>query len=1441
MAARIAPGLANFLEGQMFIKEIVKLDTQGKFIPAVQLSDYDNPKDNLGLVKSYIFANSAPDTHGNQTRAVGSIDLLREIRLSYINGSSNRFVVIANYGHGKSHLALVLTNYFGKPYHSPEVEEILKRIDAPLQNNQPEAENFHEFKRQNDRFLVVRLRGDIQRTLREQFFPALKAAFREHPATENISLPFWQQQATQWLQTKIDDKQAKQFLREWGTDIPNLLQEVDQNNHEAYEQYVQLFAHLNNGVMPNAESNYSLREAVIWTIDHFCGEGKPLAGVLVLFDEFSQFVERYSQSKAIGDLQDLLNGIGDRKGKSLFLAFSPIDPDEVAERVQSGQVLQNIKKELSRIDRKYALYSLMESVLSASINTSDAAWGKFLQENPQVKGFIYGQATELVWSIYLKRYDKELNWTNDRFRDVVTKGCFPLHPLTTALLCHLKMQQGLDDDPRTILKFVREQIELKLNESAIKDGKANWILPIQLPDYFGKRISTPPLYSAYENAVDNLEKVLGGSVTQLHYNVLKALLVQEADGFNITGGKQIELLSHMAGLDFETTKENLITLTKNNITKFDDNTNYNSFWPVTINPQALEQKIRLNIGDKKFGDDELFALNSNLSSIISGSDRIEVSITWGTSSDWGASTVIITKDKLTPEYLLNLMKQYRVTFQGLQEGNHGLVCWLLSFDETDIDFFKTNALQTIHDAFPAETPPPVLLILPSSPAKSVADQFLRYQSLVTIGIDPDAIKEVGQIAYDNELERTKKALRKALGQVFGDEEKFASIPRKPQTMVVPQPYRANLNALMTVSVQDVMQKLYELAYPYRPPEFFTDLPANPKKGPSPLREAVKTVAKNLLHNRIGSALNGMTKVAQERICKNQLMVKWHLLSTTYWIQEPEVLSLKHAWDYLEEQVKPDEQETMVSSFIPILLNSPFGFDYNTATLLLAAWIGKHSKELRFYANGKVVGVDYLEQLLDQKTLQEFLGKICVQERLSIARRDADKALIEGRNLVNAIQKSEQHSQADASNVINKLNEIVSSGICPENEKEVFNQSINDLASALEISKQYDQSAKKLLASIAGENEIRKLLELRTSLKRIAIPDLVTPTQPSTTEIQEKLDQQIRKAVEASCEQAKKLSRIEGADAVRNDLHEQKALLEKAELLNFGPLISDAESKLDERIKKLKAEAEELSRRNQINAMTSKADLAKLYEYQEILQGISVESPTLFTLKNQKLGDIQRAISELEVFARATIQTYQEVDQTNGQALFEKILRSISRYTGTEFETRLNQVIEYLKQLNTFFSELQKVENLPLRTPDDVLEVKSRLQLMTTQYYEKIGTAQMAIMDKVQNDVEYRVQGEYAKAEKKIDDLERDLKSASSSKVREYLSNIPAFVTPEMKARIEKLRVMLDEKESQEKIAQIEKESQDVIIRIENLFLSIKDPQKRQECLERLQKNIVALN
>jgi hypothetical protein len=1417
----------------MYINEIVNLDLQGRFIPAVQLSDFDSKVDNLSLVKSYIFANSSPDTRGQQSRAVGSIDLLKNLRLSFINESANRFVVTANYGHGKSHLALVLANYFGKPYESDEVTEVLKRIEIPLQNNLPEAENFREFKRQYDKFLVVRLRGDVPRTLREQFFPALKQALREQFGAEKFELPFWHQQAIDWLQGKTNDDKANQFLSKFNSDVPTLIQEVEENQHDAYDQYVGLFAFLNQGVRPNAESNYSLREAVIWTIDNFCGDKQPLAGMFVLFDEFSQFIERYSQTYAVGDLQDLLQGIGDRRGKSIFLALSPLDPDEVAERAQNKQDLQNIKRELGRIDKKYSLYSLMESVLSASINTSQNAWDSFLIQNPEVKGPIYGQASELAWDIYSKRYDKELNWTDEKFREIVTMGCFPLHPMTTALLCHLKMQQGLDDDARTILKFVREKVRLKLNEPAVKNGKVNWILPIEIADYFEKRISTDQLYASYDKTIEDLEIEFGDSVKQGQYDVLKALLVQLADGIYRASGDQVTLLAQMTGSDFDSTIRILKELSEHGITRYDPNNNFNSFYSSGINPRALDQKLRDSLSGKKFGVDELYQLNDQIKEIYPGAERIEVSVSWGTSSDWAASTAIVIPETFTVGHLQELFEPYQLSFQGFQEGNRGLVVWLLAADESEIEFFRTKAVSILTDAFGVEAAPPVLLVLPSIPVKSVSEQFLRRQALISLSKDPDAIKEVGQTTFDNEVEKTKKALKKVLGQLFGDEEMFATIHRKPGLMVVPQPFKANLITLVTVNIQNILQKLYELAYPYRPPEFFTDLPGNPKKGAAPLRDAVKIVSKNLLHNRISSALTGMTKVAQERVCKQNLMMKWHILSTTFWIQEPDILSLRHAWNYLEEQVKPDDQEKAVKEFLPKLFNPPFGFDFNTATLLFTACIGKHNNELRFSSKGRMIGLDFIEQLLDQKTPQDFLGKICVDESLYISRRDADKTLLEGRILLEKIQRGEKFSQDEASDGINRLNEIFRSEVCPEDEHYIFDQALSDLKAALESSEQYDQDVLKLLPKISNEPNLPSLIDFQEKVKHFPLPGIVLPSQLPVTEIQFQLTNQIQKVIQKSCQQAKTLNRIESADAVRNQLDEQKAILKREGFLDLAASISEAENELQEQIKKLKANSEEKAKRDQINAMTSKADLNKLIEYQKELKEMELESQELITLQQQRLSEINASIQELETFVDNVIAVYQQVTYTEIETLYEHILKNSDRFDDTKYEEKLDQAIQYLRNLKSFFIALKEIQNLPLSNLEDDSKIEEKIIEVTSLYGDKLSLKHLESLDCKRKEYKDRLQKKFAQTESEIYLLEKQFAELSSSQIKERISEYSPFISSEMSVKLENLRSNLVEKESKERLAKTE----NVIGEIEYLFLSIEDIEKRKECITRLQKNI----
>ncbi len=96
--------------------------TGADFRSDVQIADYWSVH-NLDLLKHYIFTSQAP------VGKKSSVDLVRTFCEAFTPGApGNRFVVIATYGHGKSHFALMLANYFGRENGSVESTMVLESI-----------------------------------------------------------------------------------------------------------------------------------------------------------------------------------------------------------------------------------------------------------------------------------------------------------------------------------------------------------------------------------------------------------------------------------------------------------------------------------------------------------------------------------------------------------------------------------------------------------------------------------------------------------------------------------------------------------------------------------------------------------------------------------------------------------------------------------------------------------------------------------------------------------------------------------------------------------------------------------------------------------------------------------------------------------------------------------------------------------------------------------------------------------------------------------------------------------------------------------------------------------------------------------------------------------------------------------------------------------------
>ena len=263
------------------IGELVQLDADAAFRNDVQLDAYDKPY-NLALLRSYLFSDAAPQGW------MSSLNVLKSMVEAYNNGRlENRMVVIANYGHGKSHLALALANYFGRSDDSEEVRILLNKINQ-ASKDPASAEIFRSFKRNHSRHMVLRLRGDVTGSLRSQFVRALEQAMQGEPTLKGQTLPFWFTEAERQLgRLKGEQLQkANAYLEQFRQTVDDLIDAVRARRMDVYQRCIDVIEAVYE-IKPKLGDEVSLKEIVNWAAKELCGSGKPFSGILILFDEFS--------------------------------------------------------------------------------------------------------------------------------------------------------------------------------------------------------------------------------------------------------------------------------------------------------------------------------------------------------------------------------------------------------------------------------------------------------------------------------------------------------------------------------------------------------------------------------------------------------------------------------------------------------------------------------------------------------------------------------------------------------------------------------------------------------------------------------------------------------------------------------------------------------------------------------------------------------------------------------------------------------------------------------------------------------------------------------------------------------------------------------------------------------------------------------------------------
>lgn len=1390
----------------MLIKELVTMDEYGAFRSDVQLSDYDNCELNLKLLGNYIFTTHAPATSRVQ-RDYATIDVLDTLKTAFTvvraGSEFNRIVITANYGRGKSHLALVLANFFARPFDSKEFKQIMERVKHALSNNAPRLSSLIEFKQKKGEFLVIRLRGDYCDDLQAAFLQALEQALSEHLSTRGLKLPFWYAHAEAWLNSLTGEalKKAEDFLSTQKTDMPLLISQL--RNQGYYDLVRETFKRV-TGAYPDFGREINLKDLVLWAVDDVCVPNH-LGGLLILFDEFSLFLQKYVGARTPGKLQELLNGVGDRPGKSAFLAFTQIDVDTVAETYTRGQRLEDVKKELERLpkDKRARLFSLMESVLASYLKQDETAWRNW-EKQREVRGPLV-LARETLYNYFSRRYNNMLQWNPETATETIVKGCFPLHPLTTAILSSHSFESGASENPRTALQFVRRMWENQREYPAqLENGKPNFVFATALVDFFDGQISQK-WYEAYRNALE----VSPIPLSEEHRSVLKALLLQQAvdelDRQKARKSEQLELLSQLSGLEEKRLKGLLRELSEHRVIRYDP---YNKMsMLLLVGMRSLDAEKIIQAAAESVQTD--LALEKIKKSI----PTLDVSQEFGHANDWTPRQVVFTKDLYRVEQLKKLLLPYRAGIDGIEEAPRGLVIWLLAQSEDEKMSLRQSAQAVLDSALgDIAHPLPIVIVLPKKATPGLVESAQRLRALESLSQSDR--EKIGLLYYNQEKALTEQQFKNELEQFLG--EPYEKIQRNLHEYSFPKVYWASIQTLNDRSIKAVVSECYRQAYAFRL-KFYQRYPVG-GRGQNKLRTAVRKVALGLLTDEIGGSLSTLgNRDIQHQLSTLYLVKKWGLLRVdSYIIQPPTLRVLLESWNLLEDTFPPGCADVRAKDVLLKLLNPPYGHDYNTLTLLLAAWIGYHRYEIRLSLAGKVFSLSEFRNIFDEaKKPQDFLNRLCVTSPLAISRLNKDEMFSEVNEILERVRQGSPFSISQASDALANLETAYDNPALPGAKREEIDSLRPRLEDALAKAKEYDRKVKAWLADFISA-DFDKLLEMRSILDKMPTLSLVLGKQPALNDLCQRWESKLEKELDLFCDRYSELKEISDYKSYESKLKQAQRALKEYPVLRQK--VDHALSQLAQRHKELKQLESEKVVIAEINSMTPFAGLAVLYEYRDKLVRLKNLSPQTAKIRDGKTQQIENRIQQYEQIAselpkavsRAT--TLSELRQQR-----DVLIANLNQVEETALYETLTTTLDKIQHLEKFFEQLRVLESLPCKTPNELVLVQTQIVDLQSQFSKFLSPRQLSLLEKKKADVDKIRQQKIREAQRWLTHLKKLYKNGENPEVLlQQLETPPAF---------------LDEPERK----QVEKLLQDnIIYQIEALFLKL-DSDIRQTCLQRLQE------
>lgn len=909
----------------MLLNQLIEINQQGLVARAVSFGLMDDVEKNLKLCRGFVFNHDIDKTRVKNT----TVGILDAIRYSFHSSSHpNVHLIVQEYGKGKSHFALTVANFFKLPYERDEVQGILKQLKYATSENNATLEALTAYKKRG-KHLVICLSAIAVTDMRKHFFQVLNKELEATGITGAIAQQICRE-PLEFLQTKLDlteRQKAEDYLKSnFSTTVSDLEIRLTKHDFQVVPIVKQVCTYI-KGVNPDFDSNIQIEKIIDDLINNLCkGENATFQGILILFDELYEYLRSWSTDPTGSGglfLQNITDACEKYKGKIALVSLTQRKPSGVTPPKNSEdykRLVSRIEITSSTYNPKASLELVLDGLLKQLKTTSEwqSFWSKWENDLKRKSLEVFGNHAE--------EYYKGLGWKHNEFYKHLSIGCFPLHPLTSYLLCNLSFAQG-----RSVIDFIQKEVKDFISSQPVeKNNQLNLIYPIALVDAFESNFANPEsniefivVFSDYKSSINKLEK--SSDVDPDEIAVLKALLLFYTSGDRLKKSdkeKHEEILQTLTGLSPIRIAEAIKKLCKDReliYLNLGDNTY--KFYSGGKGIDEIRVRIKEEAKNRQFLIDDVEKyLNENIGVYTSSKGMTIpqqfVDVKKLRTEDW------VFQNKVFSVRSLRAQLQKNQPFKNPDQS--GIVAYVIAENSEEIlllekDIKKLIEKHPYRDQF--------AVAIAERPTEELAQLMLEQQCA-----DKFKPQEFGA-ALSQIKGQYVKQIENEIKEVFKSIKFYSHIIED-----IPQGDKTNISII----ISEILEKSYSLI----PPIDGNDkLYLKSTKGST----GNAFIAKRILEDDLRpESLESAYKSIVEVYVKSWGLLRFSLKAKKYEVTIPTQKDVRKAWDKISELTALGEQSdriTQIYQVWEILSSPPYGYNAYTFTILLTAWLAYHRNEV----------------------------------------------------------------------------------------------------------------------------------------------------------------------------------------------------------------------------------------------------------------------------------------------------------------------------------------------------------------------------------------------------------------------------------------------------------------------------------------------------------------